>query len=118
MDLVDVSELAVAGRRLAMATFFPVIAAILFGIASYLHARSIANRLWGPLTATTLQFHDGVIPFRRFPMGSWGWVIGYGPQLHDAHAEIYVSPFGRVIGTNPLGLERDLMAWQRRPPAK
>lgn len=104
-------------RRLTRATCFAVIIAILLGITSYLHARSIANKLWGPLRAEELQFHDGVIPLRRFPTGSWGWVIGYGSQLHDAHAEIYVSPFGRLIGTNPIGLQRDLMAWQRRPPA-
>jgi len=104
-------------RRLARATFLAAIAAISLGIASYLHARSIANRLWGPLSAETVQFHDGVIPFHRHPNGSWGWDIGYGPQVHDAHAEIYVSPFGRVIGTNPLDLGKLLVARQRQSPA-
>ena len=103
------------GFRLLAVSSVAVALFALTAISSYVNARGVANRLFGPLPAGTYQFHNGLIPFARHPNGKIGWVISYGPVTGDAHAEIYVSPMGTVVGTNPLALHERLTLSAVRP---
>jgi hypothetical protein len=73
------------------------------GVASYHRAWHEASALVGPLPPGVLQFRSALIPLGPVPYAErWGWVISYGPEPGDAHAQLYVSPWsGRVIGANP-----------------
>ena len=105
-------------RRLTRALLAAALVAVVLtvgAIASYLNARGVANRLVGPLPTGIYQFHVGLIPFNQHPNGRMGWVISYGPARGDAHAAIYVSVTGTVIGTNPLDLQDRLPLTLSRP---
>jgi hypothetical protein len=90
---------------------------LLLGAGSYRHTRAVAGTLMGPLPDGMHQFHSGAIPFDRHPNGQWGWVISYGPEPGDAHAAIYVSLTGKVIGSNPTDLLRRLPTRSGSRPA-
>ena len=93
-------------RRTVLAVLVLCTLTVGLGVASYHRARGQAASLVGPLPPEVLQFHNGVVPLRRDPYARrWGWVISYGPEVGDAHAEVYVSPWsGRIVGTNPPAL--------------
>ncbi|MGH7623687.1 MAG: hypothetical protein ACREOJ_00015 [Gemmatimonadaceae bacterium] len=91
--------------RLAITSILLFIAG---SIGSFYGARRIANRYVGDLPRGLTQTHHGFIPFRRYPPSDrWGWVISYDDANEDGF-EIYVTPFGRILGTNPPGLRNRL----------
>ena len=88
---------------------------------SYEHARRAADALVEPLAGEVVPVRSGVIPFRRVPgTDRWGWAIVYGPREVSGHVgiEIFVAPFGGILGTNPPELPESLhhpVADQPRP---
>ena len=82
------------------------------GVTSYSRARRVAEAYVNPRPPDVAQFHTGFVPLRRTGDGRWAWSISYGPQAIPGHVgfEVYVSPAGRLIGTNPVAFDSLLNA--------
>ena len=82
------------------------------GVTSYARARRVAEAYLAPRPADIAQFHTGLVPLRRTGDGRWAWSISYGPRAIPRLVgfEIYVSPAGRMVGTNPVSLDSLLNA--------
>src|SRR4051812_1859212 len=93
-----------------------VIAAALYG-ASYEGARFTAGRVVGPdhpgLGPAGVRFaFDGISSLKAHPRG---WIVSYPAAGNPAlgGAEVYVSPTGELLGTQPDDLARRMEAAER-----
>jgi hypothetical protein len=85
---------------------------VLAAAGSFRHARTVADQFIGPPSEELQPFQSAPIPIARHPITHhWGWVFAYGDQNHDG-VEVYVSPSGKLVGTNPPDLAERLR--QRR----
>jgi|1185.fasta_scaffold83242_2 hypothetical protein len=98
-----------------------VIAAALYG-ASYEGARFTAGRVVGPdhpgLGPATARFaFDGIASLKAHPRG---WIVSYPSAGNPGfgEAEVYVSPTGELLGTQPddLGSRMDAAERSRDEP--
>lgn len=78
------------------------------GMASYHHARVVADDFVGTLPPGTTPYRAAPIPFHPAPgTKRWSWEIAYGDQFHDGF-EVYVNLIGKIVGTNPPDLRAHL----------
>ena len=96
------------GARSFRFWFATMLSLALAAVGSFWHARAVADQFIGPPTAELQPFRAAPIPIGRHPVTHrWGWVFAYGDQYHDG-VEVYVSPGGTLVGTNPLDLAEQL----------